>query len=484
MTEDFVFSIFGATGNLAFNKLFPALYQLYQDKKLNNKVSIVAIGRKSYSEAEYISEVEKNIQIKLKHYIQDVLTDFLSKIIYYQMDFQNNEGYEGLKILFEQLDNSFNNKANRIFYLATSPADFSVISQKLKDNKILETTGYKRAVFEKPFGYDLNSATEINKVLTSIFQEENIFRIDHYLGKEMIQNIMTIRFYNHIFESVWDNKSIDNIQISIKENEGVEGRGGYYDRSGALRDMIQNHLLQILAIVAMEKPKSFDTEQIRNEKVKVIKDVKLELENTEANNIVFGQYNGYLLEDKVEENSKTETYVAMKCEIDNERWRGVPFFLRTGKYLDKREAEVIIEFKKTSMDKQEEIEPNLLIIKIQPEEGIYFKINTRRPKTERDIMNVSMDYCQSCNIYYRSPEAYERLLWDIIQGDSTLFTRWDEVETAWRLVEKIIKHCTKRECVEIYEKNTYGPKCADQLISKYNRKWWSVEDLENAKFNF
>ncbi len=484
MTEAFVFSIFGATGNLAFNKLFPALYQLYQDKKLSN-ISMVAIGRKNISETEYLLEVERSVQNKLKHYIQNTLTEFLEKITYYQMDFQEKNSYEGLKNLFEQLDTNINEKANRIFYLATAPSDFSVISQNLKDSGVLETTAHKRAVFEKPFGYDLNSAKEINKVLTSIFQEENIFRIDHYLGKEMIQNIMTIRFYNHIFENVWDNKSIDNVQITIKENEGVEGRGGYYDRSGALRDMIQNHLFQTLAIVAMEKPESFETEQIRNEKVRVLENVKLELQNTEAKNIVFGQYNGYLNEDKVEKNSKTETFVAMKCEIDNKRWKGVPFFLRTGKYLDKREAEVIIEFKKTSMNKEEEsIEPNLLIIKIQPEEGIYFKINTRKPKTEREIMPVSMDYCQSCNIYYRSPEAYERLLWDIIQGDSTLFTRWDEVEVAWKLVESIIMHCRNKECLEIYDKKTKGPEGAETLIANYNRQWWSVEDLERAKFDF
>ncbi|MBC7958608.1 MAG: glucose-6-phosphate dehydrogenase, partial [Vallitaleaceae bacterium] len=273
----------------------------------------------------------------------------------------------------------------------------------------------------------------------------------------------------------------------VKESVGVEERGGYYDQSGALRDMVQNHLLQILALVAMEPPAVFDTNSIRNEKVKVLKSIKIKPDVQSHEDIVFAQYNGYRQEEKVNPNSLTETYVAIKCEIDQPRWEGVPFFLRTGKYLDGREAEVIIEFKNEHSNGffGESAQPNLLILKIQPEEGIYFRINTKRPRSEKDLMAVSMDYCQSCNFIYRSPEAYERLLFDIIQGDSTLFTRWDEVETAWQLIKQLIESCQgKEDYIVGYRPGSEGPDEAQHMVEATGRKWWNIEDLENAKFNF
>jgi glucose-6-phosphate 1-dehydrogenase len=296
----------------------------------------------------------------------------------------------------------------------------------------------------------------------------------------MIQNINTLRFSNQLFSAVWDNRSIDNVQISVKEDALVKERAGYYDQSGALRDMVQNHLLQILAFVAMEPPVLCDPNSIRTEKVNVFKNIKINKEE-----VVFGQYEGYRQEDKVDENSTTDTFVALKCQVDTKRWKGVPFYLRTGKALNSREAEIIIELKKESSCEQfeENIEPNLLVIKIQPEEGIYFRINTKEPSSENKITTVSMDYCQSCYIAYRSPEAYERLLSDIINGDSTLFTRWDEVENAWKIIEKLISSIEdKGALIKTYKKNSEGPEAALTLLEKTGRKWWGLEELSKGYF--
>ncbi|MBC7959805.1 MAG: glucose-6-phosphate dehydrogenase [Vallitaleaceae bacterium] len=482
-----IFTIFGGTGNLAYNKLFPAFYQLFQEGKLTPEVTFVAIGRRPKTNAVYRKEVQEKAKQKIKTYTEDSFEEFQKNIYYHEMDFANESHYEGFDEYMRIIDLKRHALGNRIYYLATSPTDFPGICENLLKYGLLRTIGFKRAVFEKPFGYDLDSAREINRRISDVFGEDHIYRIDHYLGKEMIQNILAVRFTNQIFKAVWNKDAIDNVQITVKESVGVEERGGYYDQSGALRDMVQNHLLQILALVAMEPPAVFDTNSIRNEKVKVLKSIKIKPDVQSHEDIVFAQYNGYRQEEKVNPNSLTETYVAIKCEIDQPRWQGVPFFLRTGKYLDGREAEVIIEFKNEHSNGffGDSAQPNLLILKIQPEEGIYFRINTKRPRSEKDLMAVSMDYCQSCNFIYRSPEAYERLLFDIIQGDSTLFTRWDEVETAWQLIKQLIESCQgKEDYIVGYRPGSEGPEEAQHMVEASGRKWWNIEDLENAKFNF
>lgn len=485
MNERAIFTIFGGTGNLAYQKLMPAFYQLFVEGKLNHELTFVAIGRRKKSHDEYRQETELIIQKRMKSYNKDTFAVFKENIFYFEMDFANEEDYRKYAVFMEQLNLEMDTGGNQIFYLATDPTAFPEISKNLKKNHFLEGNGFKRAVFEKPFGYDLQTATVINEHISQVFGEENIYRIDHYLGKEMIQNIIMIRFTNQIFKAVWNKDSIDNVQITVKESVGVEERGGYYDHSGALRDMVQNHLLQILALVAMETPINFDTNSIRDEKVKVLKSIQIKPCEQGQRNIVFGQYQGYLQESKVNPESTTETYVAISCEIDQPRWEGVPFFLRTGKNLDGRGAEIVIEFKKEPFCMQFDDankcelldtsgEPNLLIIKIQPEEGIYFRINTKKPGSESELMPVSMDYCQSCNIAYRSPEAYERLLNDIIKGDSTLFTRWDEVETAWKLVKNMTNECeSKSECMVSYEPGSDGPKEARLMVEQSGRKWWN-----------
>ena len=476
-----IFTIFGGTGNLTYNKLIPAFYRLYQEGRMKDNVSIVAVGRRDKTSESYRAEFREVLEKKIKDFDEEVYGRFNVLIHYFQMDFSAPDDYKSLYDYMNQTDADHNGSGNRIFYLATAPSAFPFISEQLKSHGLLDPGGFTRAVFEKPFGYDLSSARDINEAVSDIFGESNIYRIDHYLGKEMIQNINMIRFSNQIFSAVWNKDSIDNIQISVKESVGVEERGGYYDRSGALRDMVQNHLLQILALVAMEPPETMDTDSIRDEKVKVIKNLRINRDLAEGD-LIFGQYDGYRQEVKVDPDSDTETFVAMKCHVDAPRWEGVPFYLRTGKALDGREAEVIIEFKVDNCCNQinAEAQPNLLVIKIQPEEGIYFRINTKEPRQEKDLMTVSMDYCQSCNIYYRSPEAYERLLLDIMNGDATLFTRWDEVQNAWSLVSEFAEaNEHKRQHLVSYEKGSSGPKASHDLLEKDGRKWWTLDDLQS-----
>lgn len=475
-----IFTIFGGTGNLTYNKLIPAYYELYLEGKLKDNVSVVAIGRREKDSSTYREEVRSILEKKVKGYTEESYGSFKELIHYYQMDFSNAEAFHGLYEYMNKTDEEHNGSGNRIFYLATGPEFFPFISEQLKDKGLLDTCGYTRAVFEKPFGYDLKTATRINETVSKVFGEKNIFRIDHYLGKEMIQNIINVRFSNQIFNAVWNKESIDNVQITVKESVGVEERGGYYDKSGALRDMVQNHLLQILALVAMEPPAGFDTDSIRDEKVKVLRNLDIEPSLSGERNLVFGQYEGYRQESKVAPDSATETYVAMKCHVDTDRWEGVPFYLRSGKFLDSREAEVIIEFKsrKCCGKEKQKAKPNLLVLKIQPEEGVYFRINTKRPRSENDLMSVSMDYCQSCNIMYKSPEAYERLLMDIMNGDSTLFTRWDEVKTAWEIVSKLDLHeDEKRSHMTTYGRGSHGPAEADAMLADDGRQWWRQSDL-------
>lgn len=486
-TQGISFAIFGGTGNLTYNKLIPALYQLYEENKIDEKMSIIAIGRRPKSTEAFRDEVESGVQKKCRSYKKSVYDRFKQNLHYYELDFEQSAGYGRFKQYMDDMDMKIGGTGNRIYYLATSPSFFPSISEHLKDAGMLESGGFQRAVFEKPFGYNLDSAIEINSRISAVFGEENIYRIDHYLGKEMIQSILAIRFTNQIFKPVWDHQSIDNIQITVMESVGVEERGGYYDQSGALRDMIQNHLLQILALVAMEPPKHFDTNSIRDEKVKVLNSLVIRPDEPDHRTVVFGQYDGYRQEEKVNLNSTTETYVALKCEIDQPRWKGVPFYLRTGKHLNSREAEVIIEFKNDHSYGRfgDTAEPNLLVMKIQPEEGIYFRINTKRPRREQELMPVSMDYCQSCNIVYRSPEAYERLLNDIVKGDSTLFTRWDEVQTAWILIKGLLEqYGNKADHLVGYKPGSSGPKEADDMLGVDGRRWWNLDDLERAKFNF
>lgn len=475
--QNVLFTIFGGTGDLTYYKLIPAFYQLYLGGRLINDMTILVLGRKDKDTTTYRQEVREILMKKISNFNENVFVSFSAKLHYYNMNFEKPEAYEGLGTFMNS-----KNCPNRIFYLATAPTFFPFISEQLKDKKLLDIKGYSRAIFEKPFGYDLESAEKINATISDIFGEDNIFRIDHYLGKEMIQNINTVRFSNQIFSAVWNKDSIDNIQITVKEKDGVKDRGGYYDHAGALRDMVQNHLLQILALVAMEPPKSLDNHNIKEEKVKVLQNLSIHTELESQTNIVFGQYEGYREEAKVDPNSITETYVAMKCFVKSPRWEGVPFYLRTGKGLDGSEAKIVIEFRIDGSSTPLNVEkiPNLLIIKIQPDEGVYLRINTKEPRSESNLMSVNLSYCQSCDIFYKSPDAYERLLLDILNGDTAMFTGWEEVKSAWELISEVIKRCSdKSQFLDIYPMGSDGPVSAHNMIKMDGRHWWRLLDLSN-----
>jgi glucose-6-phosphate 1-dehydrogenase len=411
-------------------------------------------------------------------------------IHYYQFDFTIQSGYQGLKSYLEELDKRAGTGGNRVFYLAVAPEYFETIVQGLQTSGMAYSPGdYSRLVIEKPFGKDLITASKLNKKLLEVFDENSIYRIDHYLGKEMIQNIMVLRFCNSIFESIWNNKFIDNIQISLTEKLGVGTRGGYYEHSGAMRDMLQNHILQILSLVAMEPPVNLKTDSIRTEKLKVIQAIEDITPEFLRDNVVFGQYGrgmidgvpvpAYREELNVPADSNTETFVALKLHINNFRWAGTPFYIRTGKRLAAGSAEIVIQFKDLPnilYFKDRNIqEPNLLVIRIQPTVGVFFQFNTKDFSTHNDIIPTKMDTSYVSPTQGNTPEAYERLIYDILRGDATLFSRWDEVEAAWTVADRIIRYREQRKAnFPNYDAGTMGPVRAFELLARDGRKWWSI----------
>jgi len=485
--ESCQFIIFGGTGDLTHRKLIPAFYNLLDQGLLPEEFSIVATGRSIDNREEYLASLYQSLHKFVKKEIKEDIWNALQKKIYYKsFDILNEGGYQNLKKI---LDEKSQSKARRIFYLAMPPRFFGTIVSSLEKYKLLDFSkpSWPKVVIEKPFGYDLKSATELNQQITGVFPEENIYRIDHYLGKEMLQSMMMIRFANLVFEAVWDNKYIDNIQIISNEKVGVGQRGGYYEKSGALRDMVQNHMLQILALTAMEAPADMSTESIRAEKIKVLKSLAdLDIEQIDSY-VIRGQYDvgkidgeevtAYWNERNVADDSSTETFVALKLFVDNLRWSGVPFYIKTGKRLPNKVTKVIIEFKSSfhpSYHKEfNDLSPNLLVIKIQPEEGISFEFNAKKPGTKAKIVPVKMDFCQNCQVGFNSPEAYERLIHSVIIGDQTLFTHWDEVEYSWRFVDQIAQAWSESKSqLPSYPAGSNGPKEVEELLKRDNRKWW------------
>ncbi len=486
-----VMVIFGGTGDLTSRKLMPALYNLVRDGLLPEHFAVVSVGRREKTLEQYRSEVFDALNKYSRNKIEDSYWAKLRDLIYYvQLDFSEESAYIGLKGFLEELDVKYHTQGNRIFYLAVSPDYFETIVHGLHISNLAEAKGsWKRLVIEKPFGKDLMTATKLNNKLNEVFSESNIYRIDHYLGKEMIQNIMVLRFCNSVFESLWSNKFIDNIQISLSEKDGVGTRGGYYENSGAMRDMVQNHVIQILSLVAMEPPVSLTTDAIRTEKLKVIQAIEEFTPEVIGSNVVFGQYGSgvvdgkhvpaYREEEKVSENSNTETFVALKLHVNNFRWAGTPFYIRTGKRLGTKSAEIIVQFKALPQIlyfKDRDIqEPNLLVIRIQPNVGVFFQFNTKDFQTHGDIISAKMD--TSCTVHTQgnTPEAYERLIYDILRGDTTLFSRWDEVEASWRFADKIIEYGEHQKFdFPNYDAGTMGPEAAFELIERDGRKWRDI----------
>ena len=487
-----VMVIFGGTGDLTHRKLIPALYNLVYDKLLPENFAVVSVGRREKTTEEYRAEVFDSLKKYSRNQIDDSCWNRLRDLIYYyQLDFTEDSGYSALKTFLEELEGNVNTEGNRIFYLAVAPEYFETIVHCLNQSDLTERQGsWSRLVIEKPFGKDLITARTLNDKLNSVFSESSIYRIDHYLGKEMIQNIMVLRFCNSVFESLWSNKYIDNIQISLNEKHGVGTRGGYYEHSGAVRDMVQSHAMQILSLVAMEPPVNLKTESIRTEKLKVIQAIEEFTPELLRDNVVFGQYGkgvidgnpvpAYRDEERVMKDSNTETFVALKLHVNNFRWSGTPFYIRTGKRLGASSAEIVVQFKSLPnilyFDEHHNVqEPNLLVIRIQPHVGVFFQFNTKDFGTYNDVVTSKMDTSHASCCLGNSPEAYERLIYDVMRGDATLFSRWDELEASWIIADKIIEYREqKRHSFPNYDSGSMGPVKAFELLARDGRQWWSI----------
>lgn len=484
--------IFGATGDLAKRKLFPSLYRLYKKGKLADRFAVVGVARRPLTNEEFQASVKQSVENAIKDH-QD-LDDFVSHFYYHSHDVTDSSSYQALKAMSSDLDRHYSLEGNRIFYLAMAPEFFGTIAEHLKTDGLTDVPGFKRLVIEKPFGHDLASAQQLNEQIRKAFTEDEIYRIDHYLGKEMVQNIEVIRFANAIFEPLWNNRYISNIQVTSSEVLGVEERGRYYETSGALRDMVQNHMLQMVALLAMEPPIRLNTDEIRSEKVKVLRAMRTIKGDEVKEAFVRGQYGAgeidgdsvpaYRDETMVNPESNTETFVAGKLLIDNFRWAGVPFYIRTGKRMAAKSTKIVIQFKDIPMNlyygTEQTLNPNLLVIHIQPEEGITLYLNAQKSGQNMEATPVKLNFANKGPAGMNTPEAYERLLYDCMRGDATNFTHWDEVALSWSFVDNIseVWENTKAENFPNYESGTMGPRGADLLLEKDGFFWWPVTDLD------
>ena len=485
--------IFGGTGDLTNRKLVPAFFNLYLTDNMPDNFRIVLIGRGEVNETAFKKGLLKGLNEFSRSGKANAAKwkSFAARIVYLQGDLVLNDLYVNLKTLLDGFEKADNEKNQRIFYMAIPPKYIENVANGLYNNKLCNKAKSDRIIVEKPFGTDLDSAKKLNNFLQERFKEEQIFRIDHYLGKETVQNIMTFRFANSVFEPLWNNQHIDHVQISLAEHVSIEGRGAYYDSNGALKDMIQNHLLQLLCVVAMECPGKDQPELIRNSKVAVLKAIRPFTTSQVFKNIVKGQYAagtmdgepqlGYQQEDLVVKGSATETYVAAKFYIDNPRWKGVPFFLRTGKALPKQSSVIVIQFKPTPYKIfASDIVPNRLIISIQPEQKISLLFESKVPGVQMKLKPVEMDFTYKESYSEASPEAYEALLLDAIEGDASLFMRSDQVEAAWKVVMPILNAWKKdpKKMLHKYKAGSWGPAAADELLKPFSQEWILLPEIK------
>ena len=480
--------IFGASGDLTHRKLVPALFELFKQRRLPSEFALLGCARRPWSDEEFRGKMAEALADKIAEEPK-AWEQFVDKLFYEPVDLQQPEDVVRLGGRLDQIDQQCATRGNRTFYLSVSPKFYGSGCRALADAGLLKDAKRSRVVIEKPFGRDYGSAQALNQVVQNCGQENQIFRIDHYLGKETVQNIMVLRFANTIFEPIWNRNYISSIQITAAETVGVEERAGYYESSGALRDMVQNHLTQMLAITAMEPPGRFDPEAIRNEKAKVLQAARLADEQEPWNCCIRGQYGpggshdvplaGYRHEPGVDPNSTTETYVAMKLFIDNWRWQGVPFYVRTGKRMPKRMSEVVLTFKEAPVhlfDSSGGGAPgaNQLILRIQPNEGADFRFEVKAPGSGMRSRPVDMDFSYDESFGEPSDEGYVRLLADAMLGDPTLFTRSDEVEAAWRLYTPLVELIEQQPWqlpVYPYEASTWGPAASDSLLARDGLLW-------------
>ena len=487
--------IFGASGDLTKRKLVPALYTLARERLLPAGFAIVGMARR---DIPFVDQMKESVnKFARRRPVDEALwSTFGAGISYVSGNFDDPAAYERLKAHLAEIDEQRGTRGNRIFYISTPPESFEAILQNLGKAGMISAADrpFTRVIIEKPFGHDYASAEQLNKVCLQVLREDQIYRIDHYLGKETVQNILVFRFANGIFEPLWNNKYVDNIQLTVSEAIGIEGRGNYYDQSGTLRDMVQNHIFQFMSLMAMEPPGAFEASAVHDEKVKVLRALR-ELPLSDINQwAVRGQYGagfdqgkpvpGYLEEEGVRKDSRTETYVGLKLFIDNWRWGGVPFYLRAGKRMAKRVSEIAITFKNVphtlfadpSSGGNVLRDPNVLALRIQPDEGITLKFLSKVPGPTIDPRPVTMDFRYGSSFGTEPPEAYERLLLDCMLGDSTLFARGDEVMASWRFCDRVLsgwkaadEHAT--EALPGYESGSWGPQAATDMLSHEGRVW-------------
>jgi glucose-6-phosphate 1-dehydrogenase len=486
--------IFGGSGDLTNRKLIPALYNLYIDNYLPEKFFVIGVGRTTFSShEEYRNKLLEGVQqfSRRKDEANGDWKKFSENILYFEKDLLDDKTYGEIIGWINDKATEWNAKPTVIFYLAVAPQLAPGIAQKLSDQKICTDPSHRRIVFEKPFGHDWQSAHELNKLLTGLFDEEQIYRIDHYLGKETVQNILAFRFANVMFEPIWNCNYIDHIQITAAETVGVEDRGGYFEQAGALRDMVQNHILQLLCMVAMEAPTSFEANEIRNKKVDVLNAIR-KIPPEEVHSLtVRGQYSngwmkgkevqGYRQEKNVDPHSPVETFVAAKFFIDNWRWENVPFYVRTGKHLHEKTTLITIQFKDAPQfafpkEAAETWRPNRLIFSIQPQTDIRLRFQAKRPGPHVILNPVDMVFSYAEAYDEQEPEAYETLLEDVIEGNQTLFMRADQVEAAWKVIEPILETWQKRPPVDFpnYAPDSWGPEDAEALIARDGHNWVTV----------
>lgn len=490
MATPVLFTIFGASGDLAKRKLYPSLFRLYKAGHLSEHFAVIGTARRPWTK-EYFEEIVIDSLGDLPNNPRQA-AEFASHFYYQSHDVNDSEHYAALKTLQDQLGEEYQTEHNKVFFLSMAPEFFGTIASHLKSEGIVDGQGFERLIIEKPFGTSLATAQALNDSLTETFDEDQIFRIDHYLGKEMVQNIFAVRFANTIFEHLWNREFIDNVQINFVEAIGVEDRGGYYDKSGALKDMVQNHTLQILSILAMDKPASFTEEDVRREKINVFQHLKQPTPEEIRQHFVRGQYTagsidgidyvGYIDEPNIAEHSQTETYAGGVFFVDTDRFRDVPFFFRTGKRMTEKGTRISITFKKEtgffSSEVSQEIAPNVLTIYIQPTEGFTLTINGKEVGADFKLSPTKLNFRHDADALGNSPEAYEKLFYDVLHGDSTNFSHWEEVKASWALIDQIVALWETGDVpLHPYAAGSMGPQASFDLLERFGAQWnWRPDD--------